>query len=504
MMRSVFGLPRHSGLAAGGLWIVIHASACQTLSGVGAKPPTVDECATADETAQALRKNGNLRAAKQQLAVCVNSACPAPVREDCADRATEVDKAMPTVLFDVKDSSGIGVTAVGVVMDDVALADHLDGTAFAVDPGKHRFTFTAANGVPVQKEVVVREGEKGQFVTAAFGPRAVGPEVAAGADAGAAHGPAPIGDDQKAAARLLGTEGVTMSLAGDCAGAVDRLARAEALVHAPTTALPLARCQLALGKVVAAIEILNRLVHETVLPDAPKSWLDARAQAPALLASAELRVAKLQIHVERTTDAGGAGIDIQLAVDGESVPSVLIDHDRPTDPGPHRVTAVAPGFALAGADVTLVDGQSQAVVLRLEPQPGSPAIAGAVPRPAQPPIGAESPATPNRLPAYVAFGAAGAAIVVGSAYGVLAFQAKSHLSSACSDLVCPTSSQGDINAYKSDPVISTVAWGVGLAAAAAGVYFWVSAGHPKPQSAAGFAVRPVLAPGAAGLVGTFQ
>ncbi len=504
MMRSVFGWPRRSGLVAGGLWIGIYASACQMLSGIGAKPPTVDECATADETAQALRKNGNLRAAKQQLAVCVNSACPAPVREDCTERTTEVDKAMPTVLFDVKDSSGIGVTAVGVVMDDVALTDHVDATAFAVDPGKHRFTFTAANGVAVQKEVVVREGEKGQFVTAAFGPRAVGSEVAAGADAGVAHGPPPIGDDQKAAARLLGTEGVTMSLAGDCAGAVDRLARAEALVHAPTTALPLARCQLTLGKVVEAIEILNRLVHEALSPDAPKSWLEARAQAPALLAAAELRVAKLQIHVERTTDAGGAGSDIQLAVDGESVPSILIDHDRPTNPGPHRVTVVAAGFVPAEADVTLVDGQSQAVLLRLEPQPAALAIAGAVPGPAQPSAGAESAATPNRLPAYVAFGAGGAAIVVGSAYGVLAFQAKSHLSSACSDLVCPTSSQGDINAYKSDPVISTVAWGVGLAAAAAGVYFWVSAGHPKPPSAAGLAVRPVLAPGAAGLVGTFQ
>jgi hypothetical protein len=497
------------GLATCAAGLVIAASACQAFSGLGARPPTVDECATADETAQSLRKNGNLQAAKQQLAVCINPACPAPVREDCADRVTEVDKATPTILFDVKDSAGVALTAVTVVIDDTPLTDHLDGTPFTVDPGKHRFTFTPANGPPLQKEVVVREGEKGQFVTATLGaPAAVvsaapSAAVATPVDAGAPHAPVAIGDDQKAAARLLGTEGVKMSLAGDCVGAVDRLTRAEALMHAPTTALPLARCQLTLGKIVNAIEILNRLVHETLPADAPKAWLDARAQAPAVLASAELRVAKLQIHVDRANDAGGADGDVVLTVDGDSVSPVLLDHDRPTDPGVHHVTASAPGFSPGAADVTLVDGQSASVLLRLEPLPV--VVAATTATAAAAPVAPEPPSAANHLPAYVTFGVGAAGLLVGTVFGALSLEAKSHLADACNtNNVCPTTSKGDISAYHTDPIVSTIGLGVGLAAAAAGAYLWVSEGHDKARSAAHLVIRPIVAPGGAGVIGTFQ
>ena len=148
MMRSVFGWPRRSGLVAGGLWIGIYASACQMLSGIGAKPPTVDECATADETAQALRKNGNLP--RGQAATCRVRQQRLPgagARRLHGEGRPKSTRRCRRFLFDVKDElrnrrhrrrrrswttwrSPITSTS----------------TAFAVDPGKHRFTFTAANG----------------------------------------------------------------------------------------------------------------------------------------------------------------------------------------------------------------------------------------------------------------------------------------------------------------------------------------------------------------------
>ena len=172
-------------------------------------------------------------------------------------------------------------------------------------------------------------------------------------------------DDQKAAARLLGTDGVRAAMSGDCTSAVDKLTRAEALVHAPTTALPLARCEIQLGKVVAGTEILNRLVRETLSPTAPRSWVDAQKAAGTLLESTEPRIAKLRIHLDGVP-AGAP--NLKVTVDGENVPTVLLDNDRPTDPGPHHVAAEADGFATASSDVTLADGQALTVSLHLDPR----------------------------------------------------------------------------------------------------------------------------------------
>ncbi len=484
---------------------IVGGGGCETLSSLhlGSKAPTADECASADENAQALRQNAKLRAARQQLQVCLDSSCPAPVRDDCTERLAEVTKATPSIILDAKDGAGISLTAVRVVMDDTALVDHLDGTPIVVDPGKHRFTFTMANASPVEKEAVIREAEKGQFVVAVFPLRASG----AGADAGAGGPSASVADEQKAAARLLATEGLNAAIAGDCVRAVDKLTRAEALVHAPTTAVPLAQCEMTLGKPVTAADMLTRVLREAPPPTAPKSWTDARSQAPALLATAQSRIAKLRIHVERAVDAGVAS-DTEITIDGEAVLSTFLDADRPIDPGKHHVTARASGFAPAETDVTLADGQSQRVSLRLDvPQAsgmaapdasafGGDEVVGAVAH-------AEVGSARSRVPAYVALGIGGAGLLIGSVYGVLALQAKSRLDSACQGTVCPTSSQGDIDAFHTDPVVSTVGLGVGFVGAAVGTYFWLTTRSDKPTASGRLTIRPLITPRSVGIAGTF-
>lgn len=311
-------------------------------------------------------------------------------------------------------------------------------------------------------------------------------------------------DEQKAAARMLGTDGVKLALSGDCPGAVDKLSRAEALVHAPTTALPLAQCDIKLGKLVAGTEILNRVVHEPLAPTAPKSWTDAKQQAQTLLDATAPRIPKLRIHIDRPPGATGS---VQVAVDGESVPTVLLDNDRPTDPGMHHVTASADGVPPAAADVSLTEGQTQSVALRVDasPTPAAAAAPGASQTPAPVP---ETPTGehhgPNRVPAYVLWGVGGAGIVVGSIFGIAALNAKNSLNSACSsNQTCPSSSQGDIDAYKVFPHVSTIGFSVGIIAAAVGtILFFTAHGDEAPKTAR-LEVRPWLAPGSAGLGGSF-
>ena len=125
----------------------------------GPPNPSKHECVEASEAGQDLRQSHKLRAAREKLLICVAEACPGPVREDCAQRLDEVAKAMPSIVFEVKDANGTDATGVTIRIDGQRLAGA--GTAIDLDPGGHTFTFAAA-GVPTttEKRLVIVEGVK--------------------------------------------------------------------------------------------------------------------------------------------------------------------------------------------------------------------------------------------------------------------------------------------------------------------------------------------------------
>jgi hypothetical protein len=82
------------------------------------------------------------------------------VRDDCSRRLDELEKVQPTIVFDAKDASGHDVVAVKVTVDGKLVTERLVGTALAVDPGEHTFTFTLPGGAPVTQTFVIKEGVK--------------------------------------------------------------------------------------------------------------------------------------------------------------------------------------------------------------------------------------------------------------------------------------------------------------------------------------------------------
>src|SRR5262245_54021747 len=92
--------------------------------------------------------------------------------------------------------------------------------------------------------------------------------------------------DQIAVARALGRAGVAEAEVGDCEAAVAKLARAEALFHAPTTAEPLGECQIKLGKILLGTDTLQKLVHEQLPANAPPAFVAAQQRAREVLAQA--------------------------------------------------------------------------------------------------------------------------------------------------------------------------------------------------------------------------
>lgn len=120
----------------------------------------VDLCVAANTRAQALRHDGKLGEAREQLKQCADASCPSLVRDDCSQLLDDLDRAQPTIVFDVKDAEGHDLTEVQVEIDGHLFANRLNGVALACDPGAHAFTFKAQAQPPVVQEFVIREGEK--------------------------------------------------------------------------------------------------------------------------------------------------------------------------------------------------------------------------------------------------------------------------------------------------------------------------------------------------------
>jgi len=121
--------------------------------------PTTPECLAASESSLSLRGQHKLREARAQLLICSEHSCPSDIRRDCVRRVDEINAAIPTIVFEIKDAAGDDLTEVKVRVDGEPLAQRLDGSALSIDPGPHAFAFEAG-GRSVQKQFVIREGEK--------------------------------------------------------------------------------------------------------------------------------------------------------------------------------------------------------------------------------------------------------------------------------------------------------------------------------------------------------
>jgi hypothetical protein len=192
------------------------------------KQPTKQECVSANESAQDLQRAGKLREARARLLVCVTEGCPGPVREDCAQRIEELDRVMPSLVFEVRDESDRDLSAVRITMDGQVLADKLDGTAIPVDLGEHRFEFAAPGLAPDTRTLVVREGDKKRrerivLVAAPVAPPAPSTSAARlGASESPAERPSGDGSTQRTIGVALGGAGVVGLVVGSAFGLVSK------------------------------------------------------------------------------------------------------------------------------------------------------------------------------------------------------------------------------------------------------------------------------------------
>lgn len=323
---------------------------------------------------------------------------------------------------------------------------------------------------------------------------------------------APAQDDfnatDVAAARVLAIEGIKLADAGRCDEAVDKLARAEKLHHALVVLGRLGECQINQGKLVEGTENLRKVLREVLPPDAPVVLSKARERAQLVFDKAKGRIGALYISVKGPRDPAS----LSVSVDGEPMNVVLLEADRPTDPGEHLVEVSAPGFISAAGRVNVGAGAKANVVINLEPDPraqitinsravtsiaGSPAasnVDGTVepaPRAAElstqdgaTALGNDWSAEPDQTAAYVAWTAGGVGVIAGSIFGLLALKGKNDLDSECPNNLCPASSQDRLDSARLSSTLATVSFAVGAAGIGLGTYFYFAAEPSEEGSTA--------------------
>jgi hypothetical protein len=312
-------------------------------------------------------------------------------------------------------------------------------------------------------------------------------------------------DEERAAARAAATEGVQLLDQGRYAEALDRLRRAEALVHAPTHLLYIARAQARLGLLVEASETYVKIAHEALPPDAPRAFVEAQTAALQEGRDLDARIPTLLIRV----DGPGAG-DAAVTLDGTPLPPPMIGLAVPVNPGAHVLRAAARDGTSAEAHVKLVPGAHESAQLSLRAPPAT-AVTPVSPPPETPPpvVGTPEPSTqsgPGRMLGFAAIGLGAAGLAVGTAFVVINRSKRTDANDLCPGSVCPQAGKPQIQSLDQQADnAATVAWigyGVGGAALATGIVLLLTSGGDKNKGASS-GLHPWVGAGSCGVTGEF-
>lgn len=126
------------------------------------------QCAAAYERAQEDRAASHLKSARDDLVICAQQACPTFVQTDCVQWLAEVEAEMPSVVVAAKGSDGSDTIDVKVTVDGEVFAEQLDGKTKDIDPGMHAFRFEHGDAQPIERQILIRQGEKNRIVEVSF------------------------------------------------------------------------------------------------------------------------------------------------------------------------------------------------------------------------------------------------------------------------------------------------------------------------------------------------
>lgn len=281
----------------------------------------------------------------------------------------------------------------------------------------------------------------------------------------AAHAQSPA-DLKKARAQFQ--RGIELEQASNWTDAIQQFREVGQVRMTAQVRFHIAFCEEGLGRLVTALG-----GYDLALSEADTVGPDFKNEVETAIARLREKIPKL--FIER-----GSGADAALVqLDGVDVGASSIGVEVPLDPGPHSVTAAAPGYKPYSATVELKEREVTKVTLELEVNPEPVA-----PPPKERVVIVPQEKGPNRTVPYVIGGAGIVLLGTGGALFALRQSNKAELEKDCPDPDhCGKSNEDTYDKVKLYGVLAPVAAGVGVAAIGTAVALIVFEKKPEKKSA---------------------
>lgn len=259
--------------------------------------------------------------------------------------------------------------------------------------------------------------------------------------------------------------------AGDYAVALQLFREVGQVKLTPQVQFHIALCQMNLGNLVAALG-----GYQLALEEAANVGEGFEEEVQRSINELQARIPK--IVIERGSGADAA----QIQLDGVELGQTSIGVEVPVDPGPHAVTAHAPGYQPYNETVETPEGSTERIVVELLPVPKPKATTTPEPTPPE----AEKSADVSRNAVIYVVGGIGTAALIGS--GVLFFlrqKSIGDLEIECPDRNCvaakdPQKAEDLYNKLKLYNVTYQIALGVGAVGVGAALTLWLTTPKSNP------------------------
>jgi len=268
-------------------------------------------------------------------------------------------------------------------------------------------------------------------------------------------------------ARLQFQRGIELEQASNWTEAIQEFREVGQVRMTAQVRFHIAFCEEGLGRLVTALG-----GYDLALAEADTVGPDFKSEVETAMTRLREKIPKL--FIER-----GAGADAALVqLDGIDLGASQIGVEVPLDPGPHKVTAAAPGYKPFDATVELKERETTKVTLELE----------VAPKPVAPPPRREVVVVkdegPDRTVPYIIGGAGIAFLGAGGALFALRQSTLADLEKDCPDPDhCAKSNEDSYNKVKFYGVAAPVAAGIGVAAIGTAVALIVFEKPPEKKSA---------------------
>ena len=305
-----------------------------------------------------------------------------------------------------------------------------------------------------------------------------------------ASSPALAQTGDAAVAEALFRAARTLVAAGSYAEACPKFAESQRIDPKLGTLMNLALCHANEGKTASAwaeytqaAELASRAGQRERERVARKGAADLEAVLP---------------HIVLRSAANEA---IAVSLDGKTMSTAVLGTSLPVDPGTHELAASATGKKPYSQTITVKPGPGEQVITvpPLEPAGAVVLPPPILPAPGPTPPPAEGETSGHPILGYSLIGGGAAAVIVGSIFGGLAFSQKSAANGQCNATQCTPAGLRDVSALKTDEATSTLAIGVGIVAAGAGLFFVLTSKHHEGTPAPTATLQPLIGPGQSGL-----